>query len=413
MRILFLAHRIPYPPNKGDKIRAFNILKHLSERHAVYLACLVDERADLESLAPLRSIAKRVLFDQLSPRLGKLLALAGMVGARPITVSYFHSQRLQRQVDELIADEHIDAVFCSSSPMAEYIFRSSHAPDRLRSLTRVMDLIDVDSIKWSQYAERSAAWKAWIFRYEARQLGAYETRIRREFHSVIVVSEEEKSLLPPVEGGSNVAAMSNGVDLDYFSPAQRVCHPAAQGALVFTGVMDYWPNAEGVCWFVEQVFPRIRAGAPAAQLFIVGNRPSAQVRRLASVPGVTVTGFVPDVRSYVAAAAACIVPLRIARGVQNKLLEAMAMGKAVVTTPQAFEGVRAQAGRDVVVADGEEAFAAAVCRLLQQPDEAVRIGRNARACVESNYSWAENLRLLDEVLLPDHGIAPQLAACAT
>ena len=412
MKILFLAHRIPFPPNKGDKIRSYNILKHLAARHEVHLACLIDDRADIASVGPLEAVVKSVLFDRLRPRLGKALALTGMLRAQSITVSYFHSSRLQQQVDDLIEACGIDAVFCSSSPMAEYVFRSRHAQGALRAATRVMDLIDVDSLKWSQYAEVSPAWKAWIYRYEARHLAAYETRISREYRRVIVVSEEEKRRFPGVEHLQNIAAMSNGVDLDYFATAQGKRHEAAARALVFTGVMDYWPNAEGVQWFVERIFPRIRANVPDAKVFIVGNRPGPDVRRLGATEGVTVTGFVEDVRDYLSAAALCIVPLRIARGVQNKVLEAMAMGKAVVSTSQAFEGLRAEENRDILVADGEEAFAAAVVRLLRDPDEAARIGRNARLCVERNYSWEENLRLLDEVLPAPEAPVPR-AACLT
>ena len=398
MKILFLAHRIPFPPNKGDKIRSFNILQYLAARHEVHLACLIDDAADLQFVHPLESIARSVVFDRLNPRAGKLLALAGMLGSRSITVSYFHSSRLQKQVDEIIASRRIDAIFCSCSPMAEYVFRSRHARGALRAATRIMDLIDVDSLKWTQYAERSPAWKAWIYRYEARRLAEYEARIAREYQRVLLVSEDEKQRFPGAAGISNLLAVSNGVDLDFFSRAHAGAHAPATNALVFTGVMDYWPNVEGMQWFVESVLPLIRARVPEVKLFIVGNRPVPEVRRLGDVPGVTVTGFVEDVRDYLGPAALCIVPLRIARGVQNKVLEAMAMGKAVVSTPQALEGLRAEPGRDILVAENAEAFAAAVLRLLQAPDETARMGRNARACVETHYSWAENLRPLDDLL---------------
>lgn len=191
--------------------------------------------------------------------------------------------------------------------------------------------------------------------------------------------------------------MSNGVDLEFFSPAHPPGSMLGNASLVFTGVMDYRPNVEGVRWFVEHVFPRIRSQVPAARVFIVGNRPTAEVRRLERHRGVSVTGFVPDIRDYLAGATACVAPLRIARGIQNKVLEAMAMGRPVVTTPAAYEGIQATSGTDLVVADTEEAFATATVELLQNPAHAARIGRNARACVERRYSWATNLRVLEEI----------------
>ncbi len=192
--------------------------------------------------------------------------------------------------------------------------------------------------------------------------------------------------------------MSNGVDLQYFSPRPVSSGSARQPSLVFTGMMDYWPNIEGVEWFVERIFPRIRSAVPDVRLFIVGNRPTAQVLRLGTTPGVTVTGFVEDVREYIANASVCVVPLRIARGIQNKLLEAMAMGKAVVSTGEAFEGLRAEKGRDLQVAADEESFAGETIGLLRDAERARRLGACARQCVERHYSWESNLRVLDEAL---------------
>ena len=398
MRILFLAHRIPFPPNKGDKIRAFNILKHLAERHEVSLACLIDDESDLQFVPQIAGRVKRLAFDRIRPQMKKLLALRGLLQSRPITVGYFYTPLLQRQIDDIIEAADIDAFVCSSSPMAEYLFRSRHADAKIRAGIKVMDLIDVDSYKWRQYAEQSPAWTSWIYRHEAEYLAEYEKRIAGAFDHVLVVSEQEKSLFPGGGNTPNLQAMSNGVDLEFFRPDRLGSRVPARPTLVFTGAMDYRPNIEGIRWFVESVFPRIRVAIPDVELLIVGNKPTPEVVRLGRVPGVVVTGFVKDVREYLARASVSIVPLRVARGIQNKVLEAMAMGKAVVCTPQAHEGIRATSGRELVVAEGTDDFSAATIDLLLNQGKAGRLGLAARRCVEREYSWEDNLRLLDRIL---------------
>ena len=395
MKVLFLAHRIPFPPNKGDKIRAFNVLRHLSRQHEVSLVTLVDEPGEERYVRDLERYARRVLWASVRPKADRLLAMRNLLKGEALSVAYFHSSRLQREVDDLLEGGQFDALVCSSSPMAEYLFRARRK-DLVGRARRVMDLIDIDSLKWRQYADKAPPWTAWIYRHEARYLAAYEQRIAREFDSLLVVSDQERELFP---GGapSKLMAVPNGVDLEMFTPGEP---PAStpQPALVFTGVMDYWPNIEGITWFVQDVLPRIRQSIVGAQLFIVGSRPTADVQKLSQVAGVTVTGFVDDVRTYLQRAAVCVVPLRIARGIQNKVLEAMSMGRPVVTTAQAYEGVKARSGVDIVVADGAAEFADAVVGLLKNRERAEQIGREARACMVRNYSWAANLAPLDAVL---------------
>ncbi len=398
MRVLFLAHRIPFPPNKGDKIRAFNILKHLAKRHDVSLACLIDDESDLQFVPQIAQRVNRLAFDRIRPQMKKLLALRGLLRSCPITVGYFYTPLLQRQIDDIIDKADIDAFVCSSSSMAEYLFRSRHADTKIRNGIKVMDLIDVDSYKWRQYAEQSPAWTSWIYRYEAEHLAKYEQRIARSFDHVLVVSEQEKRMFPGGADTPNLEAMSNGVDLEFFRPPEPGNQAPTRPTLVFTGAMDYRPNVEGIRWFVESVFSRIRVAIPDVGLLIVGSKPAPEVLRLARLPGVVVTGFVEDIREYLARASVCIVPLRIARGIQNKVLEAMAMGKAVVCTPQAHEGIRATPGKELVVAEGTDDFSAATIDLLLNQGKAERLGVAARQCVEREYSWDDNLRLMDRIL---------------
>ena len=232
-------------------------------------------------------------------------------------------------------------------------------------------------------------------------MAALEGKIGQQFDRVLVVSEAERTCCESI-ARDRVTAVPNGVDLEYFAPRAQETAERQPPTLVFTGVMDYRPNVDGIAWFVKSILPSVRAAVPDVRLFIVGNRPSKTVQRLASDPGVVVTGFVPDVREYVARGVS-IEPLRIARGIQNKVLEAMAMGRPIVVTPQAFEGIDAEPGRDLMVASDEREFAERTIECLQDLVHADRLGHAARVRAEQAYSWSKNLALLDE-LLPAEGI---------
>ena len=396
--LLLICHRIPYPPNKGDKIRAYNILRFLSQKFQIHLAFMIDDLNDINTLDSLRPLVNDIFYDVISPKWKKFLSGRALLGSQPVSVPYFYSRRLQRSIDNLLQHQPMDVVFCSSSPSAEYIFRSSHYNDKLQKAKWIMDFIDVDSHKWRQYSATCKPPMQWLYKREAESLLAYETRIAREFHHLLLVSESEKSLFARYCPGASLDAVSNGVDLDFFSPGKGNVLPKNSCVLAFTGAMDYWPNVEGVEWFVNQVWPMVRKDTPDAVFYIVGSHPSPNVKQLAEQKGVTVTGFVPDVRDYLTTADICVVPLKIARGIQNKVLEAMAMAKAVVCTPQALEGIRAEAGKDVLVAQGAENFAKSIKQLLENKNHLTLVGHQARLCIEQEYSWDKNLARLDKIL---------------
>jgi len=272
--------------------------------------------------------------------------------------------------------------------MAQYVLAPRFARAR-----RVCDFVDVDSDKWRQYSATRPFPASWIYRREAARLARFEQAVAATFDASVFVSEPEAALFrqQAPTAAARVRAVRNGVDLDYFTPDPARSSPFAahELALVFTGAMDYWANAEGALWFAHEVLPRVRAAQPRARLYLVGMNPSAAVRRLAHLPGVTVTGSVPDVRPYLQHAAVAVVPLRIARGIQNKILEAMAMARPVVTTPQALEGIPARDGDEVYVATEAADFAARVIALLATPD--TTRGARARAFVAREFDWARNL----------------------
>jgi sugar transferase (PEP-CTERM/EpsH1 system associated) len=276
---------------------------------------------------------------------------------------------------------------------------------------RVLDMVDVDSDKWAQYAPTQRWPLSWVYAREGRKLAEWEARVAQDFDATLLVSRDEAALLQRRAPAARhkIGVFENGVDADYFSPARDYPNPFAPGVqgVVFTGAMDYWPNIDAVTWFAERIFPAVRHAEPVAQFTIVGSRPGEAVRALARQPGVVVTGSVPDVRPYLAHAACVVAPLRIARGVQNKVLEAMAMARPVVASHQAVEGIRAEAGCDFFLAEGEAEFAQAVVARLQTFSPAAR----ARDCILAHYDWTRNLAAIDPLLEQAPVAPPILEIC--
>lgn len=384
---MFLAHRIPYPPNKGDKIRSFHLLRHLAKRHAIHLGAFVDDPADWQYADALKPYCASIRLEALHPRRAKLTSLIGLLTGQALTLPYYRHAGLKTWARQLAQRGEIRRGLAFSSAMAQFM------PDGLEC--RVLDMVDVDSDKWTQYATTQPWPLSWIYQREGRQLAEWEAQIAQTFDATLLVSEAEARLFRSRAPAAvdRIGAFENGVDADYFSPEHPFDNPYAAGVrgIVFTGAMDYWPNVDAVSWFAERIFPAVREALPEACFTIVGSRPGEVVTRLARQPGVVVTGGVPDVRPYLAHAACAVAPLRIARGVQNKVLEAMAMGCHVVASPQAAEGIRAEAGRDFHLAADAAAFAAAVIGWARAP------GRNeaARAAILAHYDWTRNLAAVD------------------
>ncbi|MFL1463423.1 TIGR03087 family PEP-CTERM/XrtA system glycosyltransferase [Roseococcus sp. DSY-14] len=394
-RLLFLAHRIPFPPEKGEKIRAWHMLDHLARRFEVDLGCLVDDPADLRHLPFLRGRLAHVEAPELGGR--RLAAARALLRARPglpLSLGWFHHAGLARWVREGLAARRWDAAFAYSSAMAPYLMGPGAAALR----RRVLDLVDVDSAKWDAYAADARFPMRQVWSREARTLLAFERRAVMEFDASLFVSAEEAghfaALAPECAG--RVGAVENGVDLARFDPA--AAHPSPFGAapaLVFTGTMDYRPNVEAACWFAAEVMPLL-AGLPRPpEFWVVGANPAPAVRALAS-ERVRVTGSVPDIRPFIAHAAVAVAPLFIARGIQNKVLEAMAMARPVLATPQAFEGVRATPGRDLLVEGTAAGMAARIAEILDGKHPGMTSA--AREAVRQGHNWDATLAKLDPLL---------------
>lgn len=390
--LLLLVHRIPFPPNKGDKIRSYHLLKHLAQRYHVHLGTFVDDRNDWQHVSKVKAMCGESYFAPLNARIARLRSIGALAARRALSLDYYRDADMQTWVDSVLRNNPIQRVLVFSSAMAQYA--------ESRQLTRrVIDFVDVDSDKWMQYAARKMWPLSWLYRREGRLLLRYERQIANNFDASLFVSRPEAELFRQLAPDSThkIGFFSNGVDTDYFSPFQSLENPyeANQAVMVFTGAMDYWPNIDAVQWFSRDILPSIRVEIPNAHFYIVGARPTDQVKMLANLPGVRVTGTVPDVRPYLAHAHISVAPLRIARGIQNKVLEAMAMAKSVLVSPQALEGIDAAPGREVMVAEGAAQFATMASHLLQQNNP---LGSLARKKVELTYGWDNKLAVVDELL---------------
>lgn len=397
--IVFLVHRIPFPPDRGDKIRSFHILKKLREIGRVHCACFADDDEDMAHAETLRPMLASLHVEKRTAS-AAVSGLKSLATGKPLSLVHFASGTMRGQVDRLLAANDIDTIFAFSGQMAQYV------PDDLNGRRFVMDFVDMDSAKFSEYAERANAPMRWVYRREAKKLFAFEARTARRADCSLFVSAAETALFRRHTGlpESDVRTLENGIDFGSFDPqaAFKAIHVEGEGPLiVFTGQMDYRPNVEAVTSFARDSFPAIRAARPDARFAIVGRKPVRDVEQLAGLDGVIVTGGVPDIRGWIAAADIIVAPLRMARGIQNKILEAMAMAKPVVASPAAFEGIDAEPGRDLIIADraGE---ANAVLDLLGDPDAMQAIGSAARNRVVERYSWASVLAPLDAML----GVAP-------
>jgi sugar transferase (PEP-CTERM/EpsH1 system associated) len=379
---------VPYPPDRGDKIPTFHYIRHLARGHEVTVACLADGPGDLPNVEGLRPFVRAVDAVPRSRTGSRLRALAALPGGRPLTTAYFDEPRLRRLVRDRVRSGGFDLIVVFSSGMATFV-------EEFDDIPRVIQFADLDSQKWALYAATAAPPKSWVYRTEAARMLRYERRIATSFSQSLVCSPRELDDFRRLIPGVPVRCIANGVDLEYFRPARAEKQP---NSMVFTGVMNYRPNVDAVVWFCREVLPRVRDAVPGATFTICGAAPDRQVRSLGRVGGVTVTGAVPDVRPYLNRAAVGVVPLRIARGIQNKLLEAMATALPVVATRTARTGIEAKDGRDLFAADAPGEFADAVIRLLRDGRLRAETGESARAAVEANYPWERALARLDEVV---------------
>ncbi len=397
MKLLVLLSRFPYPLDKGDKLRAYYQLRYLAGRgHHICLLALSDEPVSDEALAAVRPLCQGGLHVHRLGRAarGRGLARALATAGRPLQVGYFYDARAQRLVDALLADFRPDHVYCQLIRMAEYL--RAHAGRRPMTL----DYMDVFSAGMARRAAMAPAWQRPVLALETRRLAAYEAEAFAWFGHHTVISGQDRQGLPPAQRGQ-VRVVPNGIAFDFFRP-----QPLAPKTheLVFCGNMGYHPNVDAACFLAEEILPLVQGHHPGARLLVAGTTPAARVLALARRPGVTVSGWLPDIRTAYARARVFVAPMRVGTGLQNKLLEALAMRLPCVTTPLANNALRGTPGQHLLVAADAPALAGAVNQLLASPAEAGALADRGHAFVRQHYTWAAATADLEQLLDPS---APQ------
>lgn len=366
MKVLYLSHRLPYAPNRGDRIRSFHLLEGLRAAAAVHVVSLVHDDEEAGHTGDLIARGMKVSTARVSGPWRWVRAVAGLPGSTPVTHALLDSPDLGRVIEAAVAQERPDVVVALSSGMAKFALRPP-----LAAIPYVLDMVDVDSEKWRALASVAAPPKSWIYGREARVLSAFEAEATARAVTTLVVNQRECDALRALAPAADVRVLRLGIDVAGFAPAAP---PPPSATVVFCGIMNYEPNEAGAVWLVREVWPRVVAQRPDARLQLVGSQPSAAVRALAG-PGIEVTGRVPHTRDYMWDAAVAAAPIHTARGLQNKVLEALAAGLPVVMTTAVRNGLPDALSPAIDVTDDAAGFAnALLARLAMSPAD-----RRARA----------------------------------
>ncbi|UVI38984.1 TIGR03087 family PEP-CTERM/XrtA system glycosyltransferase [Qipengyuania spongiae] len=385
--ILFLAHRVPFPPDRGDKIRSHHLLRGLAGIAPVHVGTFADTPGDREQEAVLSNVAASHLVVSRK----KPMALAGLEAlatGRPVSLTAFADRRLHEWVARTLAERPIDTIFVFSGQMGQYV--PDDFPGRV-----IVDLCDADSAKFGTYAQTAAWPRSALLRREDRLLREEEARLAERADKTLLITAQEKGLFAsrlPDPGDARLAALGNGIDANFFDPAYAGEEPtiaARKGPhIVFTGQMDYPPNVAAALRGIARILPLVRRRFPEAEFHVVGRAPARELAAHDGRDGVTIWGEVVDVRPFLLAAAVVIAPLDLARGVQNKVLEAMAMCRPVVASEEAATGIAATDGTHFAIARSDAQMAEEIVALIEDGAKARRMGRMARGFVLREYSWA-------------------------
>ncbi len=389
MKILFVCHRLPFPPKRGGKIRPFNIIRHLTESgHQVTVGSLARSNAEMTDGLPLRDYCDKLLVAQISPAAAVARMIVRLPTTVPSSMGYFYSRSLRRQLRRELEQSDYDLIFVHCSSVAQYVLAGTGVPS-------ILDFGDMDSQKWLDYSTYRRFPLSLGYRIEGTKLCREEKRLARMFSLSTCTTRAELETLRGFDAAPQSDWFPNGVDAEFFSPTDEPYDP---DRICFIGRMDYYPNQQAMLNFCDDVFPRILERRPGAKLVIVGAEPSSKILSLMKRPGITVTGTVPDVRDYVRRSALSIAPLAIARGTQNKILESMAMGVPVVCSEIAAGGVDAVAEEHILTADGPSRLSEQVFRVLESADERSRLSTAARDRVVRRHNWSSSMKKLDQII---------------
>lgn len=406
-RVLYITHRVPWPPDRGDRIRTWNVLKYLSVRADVDLACLADEPVSEATMTELRRVSRRLA---VIPHAGKKRYAAGLMSlaaGNTVTEGLFNCRALKQTLQQWDRTCLYTALLASSSGVARYLFE----PFLRQPATRWVDLTDVDSQKWLDYSRSSSFPMSMVYAAEGRRLRRVEQMLAERCERLLVVSNAERDLFRSFCPTDRIHAVSNGVDSTFFAPSEK--SKVDPHSCVFVGVMNYKPNADAAIWFADHVFPKLQQKYPDASFRIVGKSPTADVQNLAMRPGIEVTGSVPDVRPWLYRSTCAVVPLHIARGVQNKVLEAMSCGRPVICSPSPLKGLAAEPGLHLLQADSAEEWVQSISRVFDDTCLQEELGMAGAAYVQLRHSWDQCLAPLDDMLAQPALPCPEPAESAT
>jgi sugar transferase (PEP-CTERM/EpsH1 system associated) len=388
MKILYICHRFPFPPNRGGKIRPFQMIKHLSQLHEVHVCSLAHSLTEAEAGQGLREHCAHTECAVVSEPVQTLRMIARLPTAKPSSMGYFYSRDLRKRIRALHQRSRYDLVFVHCSSMAQYAFE-------IRDTAKVLDFGDMDSQKWLEYSNYKPFPLSAGYWWEGKKLEIEERRLAYQFDVCTATTQAELATLNELAPGITSDWFPNGVDHQFFSPNGN---DYDANVISFIGRMDYYPNQECMLRFCKEVLPLIQKQRPSAQLFIVGADPIPAIRKLAELPNVIVTGSVPDVRPFVRRSAVMVAPLAIARGTQNKILEAMAMGIPVVTSSVAADGVDVIPNEHLLVADDAPTCAQAVLKIMKDRNERQRLSDAGRMRVKSHHHWPNSMRRMEAIL---------------
>jgi sugar transferase (PEP-CTERM/EpsH1 system associated) len=388
MKILYVCHRFPFPPKRGGKIRPFNMIKHLSRNNEVTVASLVRSAQEAKEGEGLAQHCAHYEMGMVRDPVQILRMLARLPTTTPSSMGYFYSPTVARRVRELLAGNRFDLIFVHCSSVAQYV-------EHVREIPKILDFGDMDSQKWFEYARYKPFPLSIGYRLEGIKLERAEKRLAPQFNLCTATTRAEWQTLQDYDTGVASDWFPNGVDSDYFAPTDE---PYDSDTIAFVGRMDYYPNQECMFDFCARILPPLQSKRRGLKLLIVGADPSPAVRRLGALPGVTVTGSVPDVRPYLRRAALMVAPLRIARGTQNKILEAMAMGVPVVASRVAAGGVDAFAPEHFLAASTVDEYQVALLRIIEDPTERQRLSIAGRERMLSHHAWEQSMQRLDGII---------------
>jgi sugar transferase (PEP-CTERM/EpsH1 system associated) len=367
----------------------------LSEKYTVYLGAFIDDTNDWQYVGTLKTICEETCLLGLNTRVKKIKSLTALFSGDALSLPYYYDRRMSNWVNSTIRKHNINRIFIFSSQMAQYVMG-----DRYEGIRRVIDYVDVDSDKWLQYGKSNSGLLAWLYTREGKRLFDFEREIIKDFDAGVFVSSNEASLFEGMitDNQRKLTYISNGVNCEYFNPTEDYNNPYGENdkVLVFTGAMDYWANIDAVCWFAKKIFIELSKLSPKVKFYIVGSNPDKVVLDLESISNIHVTGSVEDIRPYIRYATAVVAPLRIARGLQNKVLEAMSMAKPILATPAAMEGIMME-DRLVNICTTEGEFIEQTLNAINTNDSN-SLNLDLRSFVENNYTWESNLVRLDGLL---------------